>query len=337
MKNQILAPLLGLLLLCLPASQAVAQSNLIDVVCLQTNMGEFCIRLFPEDAPQTVANFLKYVNDGDYNNTFIHRSVAGFVVQGGGFSFDPGLGPLPVPKDAPVVNEFKRSNTRYTVAMAKSEGNPNSATSEWFINLADNGPAGPGLPGLDSQNGGFTVFGEVVIGMPVVEAIARQPVFDLTNVLGPVFTSTPLLDFDSNIISTDLITIFSATQTQRDPNAGTVDDPFPNVTTTANFTATAFFAPVKWTDGNLYRMLFLHQTTTPAPDYVFTVDTRLITLSPDRGQSRATFDGESLTIPSVKIPGGIITDVRFQLTNRRTLEFTLVSFNRYTGETPLLP
>lgn len=329
MKNQILASLLGLLLLCLPATQAAAQDNLVDVVCFETNVGEFCIRLFPDDAPQNVANFLKYVTDGDYNNTFIHRSVASFVVQGGGFSFDSNLGPREVPKDPPVVNEFKRSNTRYTLAMAKSEGNPNSATSEWFINLADNSA------NLDNQNGGFTVFGEVIIGTSVVDAIGRQPAFDLTNVLGPAFNSTPLLDYDSNIVSTDLITITRVYQTQRDPNAGTPDDPFPNVTTTATFSATAFFSSVKWTDGRLYRMLFIHEADTPAPAYVFKVDTTLIVQNTDKGQSRATFDGEFLTIPSVKIPGGIISNVRLRLTDRRTLEFTLVGFDRYTGETPL--
>ncbi len=340
MKNQVLASLLGLLLFCLPAARASAQDNLIDMVCFETNMGEFCVRLFPEEAPQTVANFLKYVNDGDYDGTFIHRSIPGFVLQGGGFYFDPNFGPIEVEKDPPVVNEFGRSNTPYTLAMAKADGDPNSATSEWFINLADNGPSGIGpdgenLPGLDSQNGGFTVFAEVVVGHNVVDNMARQPAFDLINILGPIFRNTPLLDYDTNIVSTDFITINRAYQTQRDPDAGTATDPFPNVTTTATFVNTAFFLPIQWPDGNLYRMLMVHDTETPAPDYIFTVETKLITLLNDKGQDRATFDGQFLRIPSVKITGGIVTDVVLQLTDSRTLEFKLLSFNRYTGEEPL--
>jgi len=333
MKNQILASFLALLLLCLPATQAAAQDNVLDLVCFETSLGEFCVRLFPEDAPQTVANFLKYVNDGDYNNTFIHRNPDpyDFVIQGGGFSFDSNFGPVAVPKDAPVVNEFKRSNTRGTLAMAKADGDPNSATSEWFVNLSDNSA------NLDNQNGGFTVFAKVVIGMDVVDSIARQPTFNLSNVLGPAFADTPMLDFDTNIASTDFITITRAYQTQRDPNAGTVTDPFPNLITTASFSSVAFFAPVKWTDGRLYLMLFVHDTTKPAPAYVFKIDTTLILLLNDKGQSRATFDGAFLTIPSVKIPGGIVTDVRLQLIDQRTLEFSLASFNRYTGDTPLPP
>ncbi len=112
------------------------------------------IDLFEEETPETVANFLNYVNDGDYANTFIHRSVAGFVIQGGGFTFIDGERQS-VPTDPPVVNEPGISNLRGTIAMAKLSGDPNSATSQWFINLADN------AENLDGQNGGFTVFGQV--------------------------------------------------------------------------------------------------------------------------------------------------------------------------------
>ena len=335
MKNQLLAPFLALIFLCFPLTPAQAQGEVIDVVCFETNMGEFCVRLFPEDAPQTVANFLKYVNDGDYDGTFFHRSVPGFVLQGGGFRFTDNFGASEVPKDPPVVNEFKRSNTRGTLAMAKADGNPNSATSEWFINLADNGPDGPDLPGLDSQNGGFTVFGEVVTGWTVVENMARVPSANLQNILGFPFQQTPLLNYDNQFVSQDFITITRAFQTQRDPNAPVGNDPFPNVVTTASFSSVAFLMPVQWTDGNLYRMIFVHNTEIEPPGYVFTVDLTTIITQVDKGQSRATFDGEVLTIPSVKIPGGIVTDVRLALTDRRTLEFTLLGFNRYTGEEPL--
>lgn len=121
------------------------------------------IELFDDQAPLTVQNFLAYVNNsnprGDYDDTLFHRAVQGFVLQGGGYEATSPSTHIPV---FPTVhNEPKfpeRSNIAGTVAMAKVGGNPNSATSEWFINLADNRE---GAPALDTQNGGFTVFGKV--------------------------------------------------------------------------------------------------------------------------------------------------------------------------------
>ncbi|WP_088891983.1 peptidylprolyl isomerase [Leptolyngbya ohadii] len=144
-------------------------------------------------APQTVQNFRNYINDGDYANTIIHRSVPGFVVQGGGFTAN-GLAaalaqtpPNPpaaigvIPTDPPVVNEFSpgRSNVRGTIAMAKLGTNPNSATSQWFFNLANNNdPTNP--LSLDNQNGGFTVFGQVMstADLAPLDAIAALPRFN---------------------------------------------------------------------------------------------------------------------------------------------------------------
>ena len=109
------------------------------------------------------------------------------MIQGGGFTFRDVT--EPVPRDAPVPNEFGRSNLRGTLAMAKVSGDPNSATSEWFFNLADN--SGPPSE-LDTQNGGFTVFGQVRgDGMQVVDAIAA---LNRANV-GQGFETLPLIDF----------------------------------------------------------------------------------------------------------------------------------------------
>lgn len=110
--------------------------------------------LFSNRTPITRQNFLKYVTDGDYVNSFIHRSVPGFVIQGGASriinnSF------ANVPTDPPIVNEFGISNTLGTISMAKLGGDPNSATSQWFVSLGSNTNI------LDPQNGGFTVFGRV--------------------------------------------------------------------------------------------------------------------------------------------------------------------------------
>ena len=119
--------------------------------------------------------------------SFIHRSVAGFVVQGGGFTFTNGIA-NPVPTDPPVINEPGISNTRGTISMAKRSGDPNSATSQWFVNVGDNASQ------LDDQNGGFTVFGQVKgNGMEVIDAINALNIWNA----GSSFTELPLIDFDN--------------------------------------------------------------------------------------------------------------------------------------------
>lgn len=146
-----------------------AGTALATTVQFQTVMGDFEVNLYDQDTPETVANFLEYVNAGDYENTFIHRSVPGFVVQGGGFTFDPDDNTVAaISANAPVVNEPVFSNVRGTIAMAKSPTSPDSATNQWFFNLTDNSA------NLDNQNGGFTVFGEVTgNGMAIIDAIAQ--------------------------------------------------------------------------------------------------------------------------------------------------------------------
>ena len=157
-------------------------------VVMQTPFGEVEIELFDEDAPATVANFLNYVNDGDYANSFIHRSVPGFVEQGGGFSFIDG-DVVAIPTDPPVINEPGISNLRGTIAMAKRGGDPNSATSQWFINLADNSA------NLDNSNGGFTVFGQVTgNGMEVIDQIAALEIWNAGGALGEL----PLIDYSGS-------------------------------------------------------------------------------------------------------------------------------------------
>jgi cyclophilin family peptidyl-prolyl cis-trans isomerase len=158
-------------------------------VRLDTNMGVIEINLRPDVAPIHVENFLQYVNDGDYNNSFIHRSIAGFIVQGGGFIFTNQLFDY-VPVDPAIVNEFALSNIRGTVAMAKVGSDPNSATSQWFINLADN------ASNLDFQNGGFTVFGEVSVGMDVADAIAALPT---VNFGAPIGSALPMRNMPNAI------------------------------------------------------------------------------------------------------------------------------------------
>ncbi|MCX6956120.1 MAG: peptidylprolyl isomerase [Verrucomicrobia bacterium] len=158
-----------------------------QVAQIDTVRGKFNVELLANDAPLTVANFLKYANRGAYANALFHRSVPGFVIQGGGFAL-VGNQITAIAADAPVNNEFKIPNTRGTLAMAKTAAGPNTATNQWFVNLADN------RSNLDNQNGGFTVFARVLgTGMTVPDNIASLPVFDASTALNDAtFNQLPL-------------------------------------------------------------------------------------------------------------------------------------------------
>jgi cyclophilin family peptidyl-prolyl cis-trans isomerase len=158
---------------------APAQPALATVVMMETVMGNINIGLYDADAPGTVTNFLKYVGRGDtsnggYNGTFIHRSEPGFVIQGGGlFCPFPTSPSCHIATDSQIPNEYSAThpNSHGTISMALTfdqSGNviPDSATSEWFINLADN----------SARLVGYTVFGRVLdSGMDVVDEIAALP------------------------------------------------------------------------------------------------------------------------------------------------------------------
>ena len=173
-------------------------------VRMHTSLGNIDIQLMDGDAPITVANFLSYVTKGSYDGSFIHRSVPGFVIQGGGYGWNTTAnGFFVIPTTAPIANEFSpnRSNLRGTIAMAKLAGNPNSATDQWFFNLTDNSSA------LDNQNGGFTVFGQVIgDGMQVVDAIAGLPVVNA----GAPFDNLPLIAIPIGQITTQNLVIISS-------------------------------------------------------------------------------------------------------------------------------
>ena len=133
-----------------------AQTTTAPTVRFKTTLGDIDVLLLPGSAPKSVENFLKYMNKKAYDNSVFHRSVQGFIIQGGGFS--AALPNLPaIPADPPVINEYRESNIRGTIAMAKLGDDPNSATNQWFFNLSNNNA---GI--LNGQNGGFTVFGRIV-------------------------------------------------------------------------------------------------------------------------------------------------------------------------------
>ena len=172
-------------LICLSVAILASGPAFATNVIMQTPFGEVEIELFDEETPETVANFLNYVNDGAYANSFIHRSVPGFVEQGGGFTFVDGAA-VRIPANSPVINEPGISNLRGTIAMAKLGGDPNSATSQWFFNLKDNSA------NLDNSNGGFTVFGQVIgNGMDIIDQIAALQVWNAGGSLGEL----PLIDY----------------------------------------------------------------------------------------------------------------------------------------------
>lgn len=152
----------------------VAVMSHATTVRFDTSVGVFDVELYDDTRPETVENFLTYVNAMDYDGSIIHRFVDQFIAQGGAFYYN-GAFPLDVVTQRdPVMNEPGDSNVRGTISMAKLGGDPNSATSQWFFNLADNST------NLDSQNGGFTVFGEVLgDGMDIVDTLSDTFVIDL--------------------------------------------------------------------------------------------------------------------------------------------------------------
>jgi peptidyl-prolyl cis-trans isomerase A (cyclophilin A) len=137
-------------------------------VDLRTSMGTVRIELYPEKAPKSVENFLKYVRDGHYDGTVFHRVIPGFMVQGGGFTLD--MKQKPVRPPVPIESKNGLKNEVGTVAMARTS-DPNSATSQFFINVNNN--TFLNYPGQDGN--GYTVFGKVVDGMDVVNKITAVP------------------------------------------------------------------------------------------------------------------------------------------------------------------
>jgi peptidyl-prolyl cis-trans isomerase B (cyclophilin B) len=138
------------------------------MVILHTNFGPITLELDADKAPETVANFLRYASEGHYDGTLFHRVIDGFMIQGGGYTEDM----QQKPTRAPIQNEADNGlkNTAYTIAMARTP-NPHSATSQFFINVADN-------PFLDyteptAQGYGYCVFGRVTAGQDTVDRIKK--------------------------------------------------------------------------------------------------------------------------------------------------------------------
>lgn len=141
-----------------------AQQQSAPRVKLSTSAGDIVVELAPDKAPKTVENFLQYVRDKHYDGTVFHRVIDGFMIQGGGFT--PELQQKPTRAPVPLEASNGLKNDKYTIAMARTS-NPNSATSQFFINVKDN--AMLNAPNPDGH--GYTVFGKVVSGTEVVDKI----------------------------------------------------------------------------------------------------------------------------------------------------------------------
>ena len=177
--------ILFLMLSCIFALTAISSTvNAADKprVKISTNKGDIVVELEVEKAPLTVANFLKYVDSGYYSETIFHRVIDGFMIQGGGFSADFKRKTT----HAPVKNEANNglTNDRGTIAMARTM-DPHSATAQFFINVKNNGFLNHKAP--TPSGWGYCVFGKVVEGLEVVDAIRKIP----TGGAGPFPSDVP--------------------------------------------------------------------------------------------------------------------------------------------------
>lgn len=148
--------------------EGAKKMNQNPVVAMETSMGTIEIELYADKAPETVKNFLQYVDDGFYSGTIFHRVIDGFMIQGGGFTEDMTQKPTRSPIKNEATNGLK--NERGTIAMARTMV-VDSATSQFFINVVDN----PFLNHVDKNQYGYAVFGKVVAGMDVVDKIKAVP------------------------------------------------------------------------------------------------------------------------------------------------------------------
>ena len=221
-------------------------ANSVEIVRLNLNYDNSAhtldIELFDGVTPLTVATFLDYVDSGKYNGSFFTRSVQNFIIQTGGYTFRPsspgnflrpisektGLEIVPLEDSSPVENEYSLTtltNIRGTVSMAKVAHNTAAASGEWFINLNDN------RTNLDNQNGGFTVFGQIIDdGMILADEISSYPLHPSAGgALGSSFSDLPVVNytFPDGILQENLIMISSAKRITRPVLRSTPDTKIP--------------------------------------------------------------------------------------------------------------
>jgi len=300
----------SVLLLALSIS---AQAN--TIVRISTTFGDFSLELFDTVAPVTVQNFLNYVNRGDYNGSYFHRLDKGFVLQGGGYRFVPYSGPVVIPADPPIVNEFSESNVRGTVAMAKFGADPDSATSQWFVNLTDNSE------NLNKQNGGFTVFGRVLgDGMLVLDTINELAVYNL----GTQQNQLPLYNFEStsSLSPANFVTMNAEVMQSYSSNLHVFESASGLLLLTVDGGETL---------GTYSLNLSL---IADQPSIKFRLNADSLVLLGNKPDERATFSDtdNKLRIPSIELNMNgnmsVISNVVFALSDASTWTFTLESYDQ---------
>lgn len=204
---RVLIVLAAALVLAAPARAADGPTVRFD-----TSVGAIDVRLLPDDAPNTVATFLRYVGDKTYDSTYFHRSVADFIIQGGGYKTANNQ-TTPVNELLSDVDPFKRSNTRGTIAAAKLPGQPNRATSQFFFNEADNSA-------LDDDAENYTVFGRINdrASLAVMDAIGDLQIVDASGgQTGSAFGQLPVRNYaggtitDANLVIVNSVAIVPET------------------------------------------------------------------------------------------------------------------------------
>lgn len=285
-----------------------AQSASATTVRVITSLGDFSIELFDDVTPVTVTNFLNYVNSGRFNGTTIHRSVPNFIIQGGWLSYNAATNTLDqIALDAAIQNEFSVSNTRGTVAMAKLGGDPNSATSQWFVNLNDNSA------NLDGQNGGFTAFGRVIgDGMTVVDSIAALSTFTVAGV-----TDFPLVNYTAGaVVANNFVNIAVVVEeeTAMAPNYFDEASGLLRVTVDAGTSGLASLS---------------FAITATEPSVIVQLDLSSVVVLTETVDKIATFDAATgrLVLPELVISGvAAFRNLSFILSDAEQLLFTLESF-----------
>lgn len=295
----------NLILLCavmMSGRSALAQT----VVQVETNLGEFFLQLYDSVAPKTVANFVNYVITDRYDDSMVHRVEPGFVIQGGQLKIPEGSSTINFVPVGPVIeNEFSVSNTRGTIAMARVGGQVDSATSQWFINLADNS-------GLDTVDEGFTVFGEVVgSGMDVVDAISVLQRVSLSGLSFPL----PVVNFEGTLGRENLVVM--------DMNIVSGDFTPPNVLDTVNSDVSI---KVNGGTAGIAQLTLDILSTSPSVVVQVMTDTIVPLSSVETGYSIFNAELGQLLIPELSVNGAITyTNLLFNLTDPELLQFTLIS------------
>jgi len=300
-KNYVLLGLILISLASIPIGQAQTQ------VKVSTTLGEFTLELFDTAAPGTVANFLNYVTSGRFNESVVHRSVPNFVIQGGQYVIPAGTTQLSqIAIDGMIANEFNQSNLRGTIAMAKVAGDPDSATSQWFINVADN-------TSLDSQNGGFTVFGRVLAdGMQVVDAINQLPRVALAASLNEL----PVVNFSGSVTRENLVLVDMALgAAEPAPASNRFDEATEQLVLKIDAGSSGF-------------VQVAFSVESQSPQVIIRVLPESVTTLDVRAEDFATFDEATgqLLIPGLEIGGRIAyRNLVFLLTDAVSLLFSLQS------------